>query len=360
MWQQCRILLLTSQIPQGDWIKKIFNPLIIVFATIIFLIMGYVGSFNYRFENPVNNQVILTVIFSIVVFSIGYLITTKFNLKNKNIVILNEKSILIITIIALILQCINLILLGGIPLLDSTLKSNATTNIWRVAYPLFLIFLNILLYKHYNRKYLLLIILGGFIFGLNGYRTSVLGILGSSFITLSFLEKITEKMIAVFILIIITGVLSMGYIASQSIANQTWTLNPVELIFYRAAFTLEVLEKIIPLHTTTNGHILSMIFSSGSPRTFIGEYVLHYTVCLTSTIFGPVLLDFGYVGLTLQMLIISTFLGFLYKLKSQIWIYSIILIHTIIWIETGPTDIMIWFFYFIGLIILFLNKYKNN
>jgi uncharacterized membrane protein len=161
--------------------------------------------------------------------------------------------------------------------------------------------------------------------------------------------------------VIVAGIMAIGYIASQSIATQHWTLNPLELIFYRAAFTLEVFEKIIPLAGTTHGHILGMIFSSGSPRTFIGEYVLKYTVCLTSTLFGPVMLDFGYVGLTIQMIFMGVFLGLLNKVKKSvgIGIYSIILTHTIIWIETGPTDIMIWFLYLIGLIYLILVFFKK-
>ena len=105
-----------------------------------------------------------------------------------------------------------------------------------------------------------------------------------------------------------------------------------------------------------------MIFSSGSPRTFIGEYVLHYNVCLTSTLFGPVMLDFGYIGLTIQMLFMGAFLGLVHKIKNGvgIGIYAFILTHTIIWIETGPTDIMIWFLYLIGLIYIILVLFKKN
>ena len=339
-----------------------FNPLIVVVAILAFLAMGYIGSFNYRFEDPLKLEVILTIIFACIVFAVGVLLVKyRTNVEGGEISFLNEKLILSLTIIALILQSLNLVLLGGIPLFNSTLKANATTNIWRIAYPLFLIMLNLLLAKYYSRKYLILIIIGALIFGLNGYRTSVLGILGSSFITLYYLDKISRKFGILFVALIVVGLMAVGYIASQSIAGQHWTLNPLELIFYRAAFTLEVFEKIIPLAGTTNGHILSMIFSSGSPRTFIGEYVLHYTVCLTSTLFGPVMLDFGYVGLTAQMLFMGIFLELVYKLKKGIGvgIYSIILTHTIIWIETGPTDIMIWFLYLIGLIYILITLYKN-
>ena len=336
--------------------------MIVVAAILAFLAMGYVGSFNYRFDDPLNIEVILTVVFACIVFGAGYLaVNYKINIEPKETGFISEKPLLALVIIALILQAVNMVLLGGIPLFDSDLKANATTNIWRVAYPLFLITLNLLLAKYYSRKYLLLVILGAAIFGLNGYRTSVLGILGSSFITLYYLERISKKFAAIFIAAIIIGIMAVGYIASQSIASQHWTLNPLELVFYRAAFTLEVFEKIIPLAGTTHGKILSMIFSSGSPRTFIGEYVLHYNVCLTSTLFGPAMLDFGYVGLTVQMLFMGAFLSVIHKIKNGagIGIYAIILTHTIIWIETGPTDIMIWFLYLIGLIYLIIElKYR--
>ena len=342
-------------------LKKIdfFNPTILIAAILIFLAMGYIGSFNYRFEDPLNWEVILTVMFACLVFLIG-VIAVKYKIKVEDITeisFLSEKLIAILVIIALLLQSLNLVLLGGIPLFNSTLKSNATTNIWRIAYPLFLITINLLLAKYYEQKYLILVLLGALIFALNGYRTSVLGILGSSFITLYYLDKISKKVGILFIAIIAAGIIAIGYMASQSIANQTWTLNPLELIFYRAAFTLEVFEKIIPLAGTTHGHVLSMIFSSGSPRTFIGEYVLKYTVCLTSTLFGPVMLDFGFVGLAIQMLFMGIFLELIYKLKKGIGvgIYAIILTHTVIWIETGPTDIMIWFLYLLGLILIIIN-----
>ncbi|MBQ6099632.1 MAG: oligosaccharide repeat unit polymerase family protein [Methanobrevibacter sp.] len=341
--------------------KKIdfFQPLILVVAILAFLAMGYIGSFNYRFEDPLDLEVILTVIFACIVFTAGDLII-KYKIKVENIKktdFLSEKLLLILVLIALVLQTLNLVFIGGIPLFNSVLKSNATTDIWRVAYPLFLIMINVLLAKHYERKYLILVLLGAFIFGLNGYRTSVLGILASSFITLYYLNKISGKTGILFIAVMVIAITAMGYIASQSIATQHWTLNPVELIFYRAGFTLEVFERILPLGATTHGHILSLIFSPGSPRTFVGQYVLSDNVCLTSTLFGPVYLDFGLTGLTVQMLFMGIFLGLMDKLKKGVGvgIYSIILTHTLIWIETGPTDIMIWFLYLIGFILILIN-----
>ena len=54
-------------------IEKIdfFQPLLVVVAIIAFLAMGYVGSFNYRFEDPLKLEVILTILFSCIIFSVG-------------------------------------------------------------------------------------------------------------------------------------------------------------------------------------------------------------------------------------------------------------------------------------------------
>ena len=54
-------------------IEKIdfFQPLLIVIAIIVFLAMGYIGSFNYRFEDPLKPEVILTILFSCLIFTFG-------------------------------------------------------------------------------------------------------------------------------------------------------------------------------------------------------------------------------------------------------------------------------------------------
>ena len=70
-------------------LKKIdfFNPLIVVAGIIVFLVMGYIGSFNYRFDDPLDLEVILTVIFACIVFAAGA-IAVKYKINAENI--LNE------------------------------------------------------------------------------------------------------------------------------------------------------------------------------------------------------------------------------------------------------------------------------
>jgi len=78
---------------------------------------------------------------------------------------------------------------------------------------------------------------------------------------------------------------------------------------------------------------------------------------ITPTIFGPAMLDFGYVALAIQMFFLGLVLKLMHsasKLMSGAVtaIYAIILAHTLIWIETGPTDSMVWFFYALAIFAL--------
>ena len=51
--------------------KKVdfFQPAIIVVAILVFLLIRYIGSFNYRFEDPLKLELILTIFFAIKILS---------------------------------------------------------------------------------------------------------------------------------------------------------------------------------------------------------------------------------------------------------------------------------------------------
>lgn len=268
--------------------------------------------------------------------------------------LINEKLLLGIVIFSLLLQGINLYLLGGIPLLSGYLKFKATTDLWRIAYPLFLPALNLLIAKYPRKIYYFLFLIGLVLFGLTGYRTTTLAIIISVFITTYYTRRLKTTHIIGFITLIALIGVTVGYVAVKAIEWQQWSLNPFDLVFYRAAFTTMVLSKIVAMQGVTNGDLFLQIFSSGHPRVTVGCTALGYNACITSTIFGPALLDFGAIGLTIQMFLIGLALRMVYnvqKLKNGAYtaLYSIILAHTLIWIETGPTDITVWIFYALAL-----------
>lgn len=290
-----------------------------------------------------------------------------------------EIFILGIVIVGLLLQALNLFNSGGIPLLSGYLKAKAVTKIWIISYLLFLPGINILLAKFNRSYYYILFLLGIALFALTGYRTTTIVIILSVFITLYYTRKFSKNLKWVYFTIFVIGLvgigLLVGYISAKSIEWQLWTLNPLELFFYRAGYTLTVFDKLIGIQGATNGTLayysLTGFFQSADPRAIVGEVVLGYKHSSTSTIFGPALLDFGTWALALQMFILGLVLKLMHliqKTKKGIFtaFYAIILAQTMVWIETGPTDLVVWIFYLISIILLLFaffkwrNKNLNN
>ena len=290
-----------------------------------------------------------------------------------------EIFILGIVIFGLFLQALNLFNSGGIPLLSGYLKAKAVTKIWIISYLLFLPGINILLAKFNRSYYYILFLLGIALFALTGYRTTTIVIILSVFITLYYTRKFSKNLKWVYFAIFVIGLvgigLLVGYISAKSIEWQQWTLNPLELFFYRAGYTLTVFDKLIGMQGATNGTLayysLTGFFQSADPRAIVGEVVLGYKHSSTSTIFGPALLDFGTWALALQMFILGLVLKLMHliqKTKKGIFtaFYAIILAQTLVWIETGPTDLVVWIFYLISIILVLFaffkwrNKNLNN
>ena len=254
-----------------------------------------------------------------------------------------------------------MIYLGGIPLFSGYLKAKAATRIWLVSYLVFLPSINILLAKYEKKSYYILFVIGLVLFVFTGYRTTAMAIVISVLITLYYTKNIPWKYLSLALIGIFLLLLIVGYVAVQSIEWQTWTLSPLQLLFYRAGYTLQVLDHAVFLQGSTHGQLiyntLMGFFKSTDPRVIVGSTTLGYAHSTTSTIFGPALLDFGLHAMLIQMIIIGFLLGFIYNVKELfgdifIALYAILLAHVIIWIETGPTDLVILLFFAITILII--------
>ncbi len=375
----------------------IFSPYIVVVVIALYVTLAMLG-YTYHIRNLqwASINTFLYVIFGTIFFIIGAALPKLITHYNHSIgsaltrsdvtreksswyskfgILLDERILFSIVIISLILQGINLYLLGGIPLLNGYLKFKATTDLWRVSYIIFLPALNLLLAKYPRKWYYLLFIVGLGLFAINGYRTTTLAIILSVIITTYYILKIKSRYVLIFLFLASIIVILLGYVAVKSIQWQTWVLNPLQLLFYRAGFTMMVLDKIVHMPGFTMGQLFHQALTGGHPRVTVGQVVLGYhstgntpTVSITSTIFGPAILDFGALGLAVQMFL----LGFILRLMSSAQkmvsgtytaLYAIILAHTMIWVETGPTDSIVWIFYalaVIALVILSLNIFGGN
>ena len=347
----------------------IFSPMIIVLLVIIYLIFSEI-AFHYHIHNLIGvDYYTIGVIFLGIIFFIIGIVLSNYLLKNKEITINSEKInkifserlVLSLVIIGILLQIANLIYLGGIPLFSGYLKAHAATRIWLLSYLIFLPSINILIAKYDNKKYYLLFLLGLFLFVATGYRTTAMAIVISVFITLYYTKDLPWKYMILAIIAIFILLLVVGYIAVKSIEWQTWSTTPLELLFYRAGYTLQVLDRAAFLQGSTHGQLLYNtlmgFFKSSDPRVIVGSATLGYAHSTTSTIFGPALLDFGLYAMLLQMTILGFVINLIYKVQTNvksvfIAVYAILLAHLIIWIETGPTDLVVILFYLISIIML--------
>ena len=368
----------------------IFNPLILVLAIFLFVLIALpIWYLTTELHHP-QIPMYFFILFGLILFIIGnYIpnIVVKYykNIRNKinslksnpkaNLNPLplfgnysrNEIIILSVVLMGIILQIINLILLGGIPLFSSTLKSQAATKIWLISYILYLPGINLLLAKYNRKTHYLLLFIGLILFVLTGYRTTPIAILLSTFITLYYTRKFETKHQLIFISIIFILFIAIGYIAVKSISGQHWRLGPIELVSYRAGFTLNVFDKITRRQFLTHGTLfystLTGFFNSVDPRVLVGQAVLNENHSITSTIFGPATLDFGILGMGLQMFLIGLILKTLHiiqKYKKDVFtaFYALILAQTLILTETGPTDLVVWIFYLIGILLIIYFFYK--
>ena len=369
----------------------LFNPLILVVMTILFLIIAMPMWYFYQELPSPNLDLYLYIGLGLLFFIFGvflsnYILSKKYKIDaNYNIKkVLNPEKLSLsdsysrnelilvgLVLLGILLQVINIALLGGIPLFSATLKAKAATKIWLISYIIFLPSINLLLARYNRKSHYILLLIGLVLFALTGYRTTPIAIMLSALITLYYTRDVDLKYIILAILAIAVVLLAVGFIAVQAISWQHWSLNPVELVSYRAAFTLNILSKAIENQFATMGNLfyatLTGFFTHSDARVLVGQATLGQVHSITSTIFGPALLDFGILGMILQMFLLGLILKTLHSIqnyKKEIFsaFYGILLAQTIIWIETGPTDVVVWLFYIIGifLIIHFLRGAKHE
>ena len=368
----------------------IFSPLIIVIVILFYLLLATIGI-QYHMMNlkPVSPITYLYIFYGILIFLVGFLIAKiveKYFFQKKtdltsiktffdnieNSKYFNENVVLVFVLLPLIAQLVNLVFLGGIPLLSGILKAKAFNLITILSYCLFLVSINFLISKFYKNRYFLLVFIGVILFAATGYRATTIAIIVSVLITSFYTNEHKFKHFLIITPLIIILGLIIGYIAAVSIEWQHWNVNPLSLVFIRAGFTLTVLDKIIPIQNSSHGLVTQSILSGflhlNDPRLVLGQFVFKSPVSYTSTIFGPALLDFGYIGLSIQMLFLGAILELLHylqKTKKSIYsaFYAMGLAHTMIWVETSPTDLAVWVYFMIAVILVInatFNKKKHS
>ena len=179
---------------------------------------------------------------------------------------------------------------GTIPILDYSVRMAISKD------PLRLISTGALVYGGMSNT--LYFVVAFILLLLLGYKAGIL-ILSISFLLYRYcLRKVSLKGIVVSVLglMVILAVMTKVILLSS---GQRWSVGILKILSYRAYFDITVLEKIINYPTHTFGKI---VLNPDGER-LIGELLFGYSHNFTSTMFGPVYLDFGVYGLLFAILL---------------------------------------------------------
>ena len=342
--------------------NHIFNPLIVLFLFALFLILSM---------NRPSGSLVITV-----GFFIGSTILPKYFLNGdiKGIVKFNRKDIYSIgfclLLISIIFFFICIASVGGIPLLKPSIRYLLKPAL---TMPVFLIIPGTCL------------IASAYLKDFQDKKIT------RSQVRFRFLFLLRTPLLAAFLIIIIIGfygnivslwevvvgavigigaIIGIGYFRSLGEMTITSSTSPIYSLQSRADFTLHVLNLLDFIGGNfgmTHGHMLasSIPGSDLGPRMMVGKLIAWRTeVTVTPTLIGQMVVDFGKVGVFVEMLILGSILGIGFKIMQKtknyfyIGIYSLILTYTILGIETGILDIQVLLYFAIAILIYLTNIAK--
>ena len=371
--------------------EEIFSPLIVLVTFTLFILLA---------TDPVPRDLQTTIIIAFLSFFIGAIIFPRFILNNqlnqlndetntdnkesktdksKQIPLFNSYDVYSIgfclSLIGIVFLFLSIASVGGLPILKSSLRYSLKPAF---TMPVFLIIPGIgLMASHYLNQYknkeisrsqtrfrfLVLTAIGiGTVLTLQ-YRTPIIAILLMMIIIgyygkiLSVWEVILGAILGVCAIIGIGYLRSLNELAISSNTNIFSTLNS------RANFTMHVLNLLNYISGNfglMHGKMIAsaMPGSDLGPRMMVGKLIAWRTeVTVTPTLLGQMLVDFGKLGVAVEMCLLGFLLGTGYKIVKitensfYIALYGLILTYSIVGVETGILDIQVLAYFFISAFI---------
>ena len=357
--------------------EEIFSPLIVLVTFTLFLLLA---------TDPISRDLQIVLIIAFVSFFIGSIIFPRLILNKQNeefnktdkknkIPLFDTKDVyslgFCLTLIGIIFLFISIASVGGLPILKSSLRYSLKPIF---TMPVFLVIPGIgLIASHRLNQYkngeisriqvrfrfLVLTFIGIITVLTLEYRTPIIAILLMMIIIAYYGEILSVWEVILGALIGVCAIMGIGYLRSLNelaISANTSIFSTLET---RANFTMHVLNLLNQISGNfglLHGKMIasSMPGSPLGPRMLVGKLIAWRTeVTVTPTLIGQMLVDFGKIGVALEMCLLGFILGTGYKIikitkdSFYIAIYSLILTYSIVGVETGILDIQILFYFFI-------------
>ena len=359
----------------------IFNPLIVIFLFALFLLLSL---------NKLSQSLTVTLLIAFIAFFIGSAILPRhfYNDGCDNILFFNRKDIYSIgfclILISIVFFFVSIATVGGIPLLKPSirylLKPIFTMPVFLIIPGTCLVassYLKDFQDKNITRsqarfRFIFLLVLDCAFLLLLGYRTPLLAAF-LIIIMIGFYGNIVSLWeVVIGGLIGIGAIIGIGYFRSLGEMTITSATNPFYTLQSRADFTLHVLDLLDFIGGNfglTHGKLIasSIPGSELGPRMMVGKLIAWRTeVTVTPTLIGQMVIDFGKVGVAVEMCVLGFLLGIGFKIMQKtknyfyIGIYSLILTYSILGIETGILDIQVLLYFAIAIFIYLIPLIKSK
>lgn len=353
--------------------SEAFNPLIVLVVFGAFLILSI---------NAVSASLAITLAIAFIAFFIGSAILPRYFLNKefkKPAIEFKSKDLYSIgfclVLISILFFFVSVASVGGIPILKTSLRYQLKPLF---TMPVFLIIPGVcILASAYLKKFQenkitrsqarfrFLILIGiscVFLLAL-GYRTPLLAVLLIMIIIGYYGNILAVWEVVVGALIGVCAIIGIGYFRSVEEYAVTSATNPFYTLESRADFTLNVLNLLDFIggnFGVTHGNVLasSIPGSDLGPRMMIGKLIAWRTeVTVTPTLIGQMVIDFGKVGVAVEMCGLGFILGIGYKIMKKTndfaytGLYSLLLTYSILGVETGILDIQVLLYFAVAIFI---------
>lgn len=353
--------------------SEVFNPLIVLVVFGAFLILSI---------NAVSTSLAITLAIAFIAFFIGSSILPRYFLNKefkKPAIQFESKDLYSIgfclVLISILFFFVSVASVGGIPILKTSLRYQLKPLF---TMPVFLIIPGVCILasvylKEFQEnkitrsqarfRFLILIAISCMFLLALGYRTPLLAVLLIMIIIGYYGNILAVWEVVVGALIGVCAIIGIGYFRSVEEYTVTSATNPFYTLESRADFTLNVLNLLDFIggnFGVTHGKLLasSIPGSDLGPRMMIGKLIAWRTeVTVTPTLIGQMVIDFGKVGVAVEMCGLGFILGIGYKIMKKtndfayIGLYSLLLTYSILGVETGILDIQVLVYFAVAIFI---------
>ncbi|MBU7018562.1 MAG: hypothetical protein HXS44_13710 [Theionarchaea archaeon] len=261
-------------------------------------------------------------------------------------------------VVGLLFWVYDVLLFGGFPLLTPEARGSLDVTFTMLSHLLPIgCVMTIIVVKNRTAS-IILVGISLVLMALLGYRTQVVLVMLASCFAAFFVNVVTGTE-AAFILAG-TGCVGLILTSLRDIFLQA-KIGIVEAIQIRVSMTLDIYDIMAEFGGVfgyTKGQVYVAAFPyfarlmpgvAYSPRWYIAEMV-GMDVSATSTILGPLAVDFGLVGVVVGMAFLGYLLGRLYERKTPLGValYCVVLAYSLIGIETGIVDLEVLIIFFLS------------